>query len=112
MAFVEAGLDRPNWLARWVQEHLRVLLFSLGKIARTPLAAMLTALVIGIALALPAFAGVASGKDHRFALLLKAPSHFSDAGGFADAIDADGQNHEWPCAADVQWHRDGLQHLS
>lgn len=54
MAFVEAGLDRPNWLARWVQEHLRVLLFSLGKIARTPLAAMLTALVIGIALALPA----------------------------------------------------------
>lgn len=54
MAFVEAGLDRPNWLARWIQEHLRVLLFSLGKIARTPLAAMLTALVIGIALALPA----------------------------------------------------------
>lgn len=54
MAFVEAGLDRPNWLARWVQEHLRVLLFSLGKIARSPLAALLTALVIGIALALPA----------------------------------------------------------
>ncbi|HEY1076753.1 MAG TPA: permease-like cell division protein FtsX [Fontimonas sp.] len=54
MAFVEAGLERPNWLSRWVQEHLRVLLFSLGKIVRTPLAAMLTAMVIGIALALPA----------------------------------------------------------
>lgn len=54
MAFVEAGLDRPRWFARWSKEHLRVLLFSLGKIARAPLAAGLTALVIGIALALPA----------------------------------------------------------
>ncbi|MEQ1438391.1 permease-like cell division protein FtsX [Fontimonas sp. SYSU GA230001] len=54
MAFVEAGLDRPRWLSRWSKEHLRVLLFSLGKIARAPLAAGLTALVIGIALALPA----------------------------------------------------------
>ncbi len=54
MAFVEAGLDRPNWLARWLQDHVRVLFFSLGKIARAPLAAALTALVIGIALALPA----------------------------------------------------------
>ncbi|MFA5941306.1 MAG: permease-like cell division protein FtsX [Sinimarinibacterium sp.] len=60
MAFVEAGLDRPRWFARWAKEHLRVLLFSLGKIARAPLAAGLTALVIGIALALPAglFVGV------------------------------------------------------
>lgn len=54
MAFVEAGMDRPNWLARWLQEHARVLFFSLGKIGRAPLAAGLTALVIGIALALPA----------------------------------------------------------
>ncbi|MFC4252607.1 MAG: permease-like cell division protein FtsX [Sinimarinibacterium flocculans] len=54
MALVEAGLDRPRWFARWTQEHLRVLFFSLGKIARAPLAAGLTALVIGIALALPA----------------------------------------------------------
>lgn len=54
MALVEAGLDRPRWFARWSKEHLRVLLFSLGKIARAPLAAGLTALVIGIALALPA----------------------------------------------------------
>jgi len=60
MALVEAGLDRPNWPARWLQEHLRVLLFSLGKLARAPLAALLTALVIAIALALPAglFVGV------------------------------------------------------
>jgi cell division transport system permease protein len=54
MAFVEAGMDRPNWIARWAQEHLRVLLFSLGKIGRTPIAAALTAMVIGVALALPA----------------------------------------------------------
>lgn len=54
MALVEAGLDRPRWLSRWSQEHLRVLFFSLGKIARAPFAAGLTALVIGIALALPA----------------------------------------------------------
>lgn len=54
MAFVEAGLDRPNWLARFAHEHLRVFFFSLGKLGRAPLAAGLTALVIGIALALPA----------------------------------------------------------
>lgn len=54
MAIAEAGLERPNWLARWTQEHLRVLFFSLGKLARAPMAAALTALVIGIALALPA----------------------------------------------------------
>lgn len=54
MALVEVGLERPRWFARWTQEHLRVLFFSLGKIARAPLAAGLTALVISIALALPA----------------------------------------------------------
>jgi cell division transport system permease protein len=54
MAFVEAGMERPNWLARFAQEHLRVFFFSLGKIGRAPLSALLTALVIGIALALPA----------------------------------------------------------
>lgn len=54
MALVEAGLERPNALARFMQEHLRVFFFSLGKIVRAPLAAGLTALVIGIALALPA----------------------------------------------------------
>ncbi|QHS08805.1 permease-like cell division protein FtsX [Sinimarinibacterium sp. NLF-5-8] len=54
MALVEIGLERPNLLARWGQEHLRVLLFSLGKLTRTPVAASLTALVIGISLAMPA----------------------------------------------------------
>ncbi|HEY0973619.1 MAG TPA: permease-like cell division protein FtsX [Solimonas sp.] len=54
MAFVEAGLERPNWVARFAQEHLRVFFFSLGKLGRAPLAAALTAGVIGIALALPA----------------------------------------------------------
>ncbi|WP_028008145.1 permease-like cell division protein FtsX [Solimonas flava] len=54
MALVEAGLERPGWLARLAQEHARVFFFSLGKLARAPLAAALTALVIGIALALPA----------------------------------------------------------
>lgn len=54
MAFVEAGLERPNFLSRLAQDHLRVLFFSLGKIGRAPLGAALTALVIGIALALPA----------------------------------------------------------
>ncbi|MFT4047283.1 MAG: permease-like cell division protein FtsX [Solimonas sp.] len=54
MALVEAGLERPGWFARTLQEHARVFFFSLGKLAQAPLAAALTALVIGIALALPA----------------------------------------------------------
>ncbi|SEP91631.1 cell division transport system permease protein [Solimonas aquatica] len=54
MAMLESGLTRPNWLRRMGQEHTRVFFFSLGKIARAPLAAALSALVIGIALALPA----------------------------------------------------------
>lgn len=62
MAWVEAGMDRPGWLTRITQEHLRVLFFSLGKIGRSPLAAALTALVIGIALALPAGLYVATNN--------------------------------------------------
>lgn len=54
MALVEAGMERPSLPARWAQDHLRVLFFSLGKIGRAPIAAAFTALVIGIALALPA----------------------------------------------------------
>jgi cell division transport system permease protein len=54
MALVEAGLERPGLLARITQEHLRVFFFSLGKLGKAPVAAALTALVIGIALALPA----------------------------------------------------------
>jgi cell division transport system permease protein len=54
MALAEAGLDRPAFLARFAHEHLRVFFFSLGKLRKGPIAAALTALVIGIALALPA----------------------------------------------------------
>lgn len=54
MALAEAGLERPAWFARFAHEHARVFFFSLGKLAQAPLAAALTALVIGIALALPA----------------------------------------------------------
>lgn len=54
MALVEAGMERPGLLARIGQEHARVFFFSLGKLGKAPLAAALTALVIGIALALPA----------------------------------------------------------
>lgn len=53
MALAEAGLDRPGWLSRSAQEHARVFFFSLGKLRQAPIAAALTALVIGIALALP-----------------------------------------------------------
>lgn len=54
MALVESGMERPGLLARAGQEHARVFFFSLGKLGKGPLAAALTALVIGIALALPA----------------------------------------------------------
>lgn len=54
MAFVESGMARPSLLTRVGQEHARVFFFSLGKLGKAPLAAALTALVIGIALALPA----------------------------------------------------------
>ena len=54
MALVESGLSRPSWLTRLAQEHVRVFFFSLGKLSRAPLATALSALVIGIALALPA----------------------------------------------------------
>lgn len=54
MGRVESGLARPGFLKRFAQEHLRVFFFSLGKLGRAPLATAMTALVIGIALALPA----------------------------------------------------------
>src|SRR3546814_7960531 len=54
MALVEAGMERPGLMTRVGQEHVRVFFFSLGKLGKGPLAAALTALVIGIALALPA----------------------------------------------------------
>ncbi|MGH8528559.1 MAG: permease-like cell division protein FtsX [Nevskiales bacterium] len=45
---------RPNALRRFVQEHARICLFSLGQLYRAPAASVLTAAVIGITLALPA----------------------------------------------------------
>src|SRR3546814_15251659 len=47
-------MERPGLMTRVGQEHVRVFFFSLGKLGKGPLAAALTALVIGIALALPA----------------------------------------------------------
>lgn len=41
-------------LQRLTQEHTRVFFFSLGKLGRNPVGTLLTALVIGVALALPA----------------------------------------------------------
>ncbi|HSW15562.1 MAG TPA: permease-like cell division protein FtsX [Solimonas sp.] len=41
-------------IQRLSQEHARVFFFSLGKLGKNPIAALLTALVVGVALALPA----------------------------------------------------------
>ena len=49
-------LNRPNIKTRlraYVRDHLRVLLFSLGKLYRTPFATIMTILMIAVALALP-----------------------------------------------------------
>ena len=49
-------LNRPNLKTRlraYARDHLRVLLFSLGKLYRTPFATIMTILMIAIALALP-----------------------------------------------------------
>jgi cell division transport system permease protein len=54
MARNSAGDLRPSWLSRFAQDHLRVLLFSLSKLKQNPGGALLTAVVIGITLALPA----------------------------------------------------------
>jgi cell division transport system permease protein len=50
-------LARPNLKTRmrsYVRDHVRVLLFSLGKLYRTPFATTFTILMIAVALALPA----------------------------------------------------------
>tara|TARA_R110000787_G_scaffold84079_13_gene180485 strand:- start:1609 stop:2544 length:936 start_codon:yes stop_codon:yes gene_type:complete len=48
------SLQRPNLLHRFFSEHARVSVAALGRQWREPLSTMLTALVIGITLALPA----------------------------------------------------------
>lgn len=45
---------RPSFFARFAQEHSRVFFFSLGKLAQRPFGTLLTALVLGVTLALPA----------------------------------------------------------
>lgn len=47
-------LQRPNFLARWAAEHARVGVASLGRLWRDPFSTLLTALVIGLTLSLPA----------------------------------------------------------
>lgn len=54
MATAEEGSPLPSLAARLGQEHARVFFFSLGKLAQNPVGTFLTALVIGITLALPA----------------------------------------------------------
>ena len=45
---------RIAWPKRWLLEHARVLVATLGRLSREPLSTLLTAAVIGITLALPA----------------------------------------------------------
>src|SRR5688572_27875124 len=45
---------RMPWVRRWLLEHARVLVATLGRLSREPLSTFLTAAVIGITLALPA----------------------------------------------------------
>jgi len=45
---------RPSWLRRWLLEHLRTLVAVLGRLSREPGATFLTAIAIGVTLALPA----------------------------------------------------------
>lgn len=54
MAPAEDGIQPLPLPQRLMQEHARVFFFSLGKLAKNPVGSLLTALVIGVALALPA----------------------------------------------------------
>ena len=47
-------LKRPNFLRRWLGEHARVCVAAFGRQWRDPVSTLLTALVIGLTLALPA----------------------------------------------------------
>lgn len=48
------AMKRPNFLRRWLGEHVRVCVAAFGRQWRDPVGTLLTALVIGITLALPA----------------------------------------------------------
>lgn len=49
---------RPNFLRRWLGEHARVCVAAFGRQWRDPIGTLLTALVIGLTLALPAGLGL------------------------------------------------------
>lgn len=51
-------LKRPNFLRRWLGEHARVCVAAFGRQWRDPIGTLLTALVIGLTLALPAGLGL------------------------------------------------------
>ena len=65
MAKADAGDRRASWLSRLLEEHARVFFFSLGKLWNNPLGTLLTALVIGITLALPTGLHVLIGNVDR-----------------------------------------------
>lgn len=54
MAQNENSRFRDPWWSRLAQEHLRVMVYTLGRLWREPASTLLTAAVIGITLALPA----------------------------------------------------------
>ena len=54
LALPPDALPRPNWLLRLLQGHARAFFFTLGSLVRNPTGSLLTALVIGVTLALPA----------------------------------------------------------
>ena len=45
---------RPSWLRRWLLEHVRTLVAALGRLSREPGSTFLTAIAMGVTLALPA----------------------------------------------------------
>lgn len=51
---MSSGFKRPSFMRRYFAEHARVCVASFGRQWRAPVATLLTALVIGITLALPA----------------------------------------------------------
>lgn len=59
------GITLGHRLNSWLLQHVHCLLFSLGQFCRNPLASLLTAAVIGIALALPAGFYVALDNARR-----------------------------------------------
>lgn len=65
MAKADAGDLRPSLFSRLMEEHARVFFFSLGKLWTNPVGTLLTALVIGITLALPAGLHVLVGNVNR-----------------------------------------------